>query len=384
MNKVYSKIFKKTQTDATQVWWMEQNNNSFTSHFGQIDGAITVSEPTTVYGKNIGKKNETSDIEQATLEIESQYKKKLAQGNYKESIEDIDTNNYFKPMLANKYKEKPVTQKMINEGVVFSEIKIDGIRCIINKLGMFSREGKPIVSCPHIYEVLKPVLEKNPDLIIDGELYNHELKDNFNKIISLTRQSKPTQDDLDKSEKVIKYYIYDFGFKDKKYTERMKEGLLAVSLYAKPFKYLEYVSYTKVTSFEHLDELYAQYLEDGYEGQMVRIDEKRYENKRTNQLLKRKEFIDDEFEIIEILEGKGNRSNMAGKINYKMPNGKTFESGIKGGVDFYKQIWSEKDEYVGGQGTVRFFNYTPEDSEGIGGKPRFPVTVALFKDKRDI
>lgn len=389
MNKVYPILFKLSTKNKVQVWNMEQKDEQYRTISGTKDGKKVTTEWSTATSKNIGKANETTAIQQATLEIESQYKKKLAQGNYKESIDDIDEDNYFEPMLAKKYEDHPVTQKMINDGKVYSSVKIDGIRCIITNKGMFSRQGKPIISCPHIFEAVKFLFtasnEKFEDskMVIDGELYNHDLKEDFNEIISLTRQSKPTKDDLEKSAKKIQYHIYDFPM-PLTYNNRFNNIRTLLKLDDK-FKdtCIKFVEGTKVTSFDHLDELYTQYIQDGYEGQMVRISEKGYENKRTSQLLKRKEFQTEEFEIVSINEGLGNRSGMAGSITYRMKDGRTFDSGIKGGVDHYISLLTNADRYIGGEGTVRFFNYTPANN-GNGNMPRFPVTVAVFEGKRDV
>ena len=72
-------------------------------------------------------------------------------------------------MLAHDYTKRPQSNG-------YSQPKLDGIRCVVDKNGMWTRAGKPINSCPHIFESLKKFIEDNPNMIIDGELYNHELK----------------------------------------------------------------------------------------------------------------------------------------------------------------------------------------------------------------
>lgn len=389
--KTFSTLYKKTATGATQIWFMEQDGPKYRTTSGQLNGVKTVTEWTLCEGKNIGKKNETSPELQASLEIAAQYKKKLAQGNYKESIEDINEDNFFKPMLANKYEDHPVTQHLIDHRLVISQPKLDGVRCIITPKGMFSRQGKEILSAPHIFEAVKFLFqafnEDNPDvsdMVIDGELYNHDLKDNFNEIISLCRKSKPTAEDLEKSKQYIQYHIYDFP-RELKFSQRFT-NLISLLKLDSIFKdtFIKFVPTDVVTSFDHLNALYADYLVNGYEGQMVRIDNCVYENKRTSQLLKRKEFQDAEYDIVQIEEGLGNRSGMAGAITYKLPDGRLFRSGIKGGVDFYTKLLIDAESYIGGQGTVKFFQLTPDDGAGNGGVPRFPVTTAVFKAKRDL
>ena len=56
---------------------------------------------------------------------------------------------------------------------------------------------------------------------------------------------------------------------------------------------------------DRLDTLYTYYLTEGYEGQIIRYDTP-YEQKRSKNILKRKEFIDEEFDVVGVEEGLGN------------------------------------------------------------------------------
>ena len=197
-------IYKKTKTGATQEWTIEVVGNKYRTHSGQVGGAITTNEWTVVYGKNVGKANGTTDGEQALKEAEAKRTKKLESG-YFENIKHIGKSQYFEPMLASKwedYKDK-VTYP------IFSQPKLDGIRCIVTNDGMFSRNGKPIISAPHIRESLNSVFKKHPTLILDGELYADKFANDFNKIVSLVKKTKPTDADLKESKKNIEYHIYD-------------------------------------------------------------------------------------------------------------------------------------------------------------------------------
>jgi len=116
--------------------------------------------------------------------------------------------------------------------------------------------------------------------------------------------------------------------------------------------------------------LYAEYLKDGQEGQMIRINDV-YENKRSKFLLKRKEFIDDEFRIVDISEGNGNRSGMFGRAHLITSSGIEFEANARGNVSFYEELLKNKSEYIGKMATVRYQNLTPD------GKPRFGVIITI-------
>lgn len=362
-------LYKKTATGAIQVWWIHQEGDSYWMNSGQEDGIITASRPTRAEPKNVGRANETTAEEQAVLEIRSAYEKKLNQGGYHESRDTIDKAKYFKPMLAHKFESADFRQD------IFSQPKLDGVRCVATADGLWSRTGKPILSCPHVMDALVPFFQENPDAIFDGELYADKLSDDFNKIISLVRKSKPTSRDLAESAAVVEYHVYDMPSVDDLF--RQRSWVLGSALGYLNHPSLKLVSTVQVENVSMLDSLCQAYIERGYEGQIIRLNGP-YENKRSKYLLKRKEFQDQEFRIVQICEGIGNRSGMAGFIVYELGDGRTFKSGIKGSHDYCRTLLDNAELYVGGEGTVRFFNLTP------GGIPRFPITVALYPGGRDI
>ena len=248
---------------------------------------------------------------------------------------------------------------------LFSQGKLDGLRCVTNSDGMFSRNGKEIVSAPHIFEALKEVFIEQPDLVIDGELYNHKFKADFNKIISLARQTKPTKEDIEESAKLLQYHIYDCYFEDGTnlvFSKRFAEITEIIKKLNKNF--LVIVKTDLVKDIDDLDRLYAEYLDDGYEGQMIRQD-KPYECKRSKFLLKRKTFIDKEFPLVNLEEGKGGRAGMATIATLKLEDGRTFEAGVIGDFEYCRELLKNKRDYIGKDCTVVYQNTTPD------GIPRF-------------
>jgi len=379
----FQKLYKQTATGATQVWFQEINpvGDSFRTVSGQLNGKLVYSEWTVCTAKNIGKANGTTPQQQCQLEVEANYKKKLAQGNYKDSLDEdsLSQDNYVKPMLAKKFGEDYTpTSVDYTKGLVYSQPKLDGIRCIATQQGLFSRQGKHIVSAPHIHEALKPLFDKYPGLVFDGELYTDKLVNDFNKIISLTRKTKPTIEDLKESRELIQYHVYDLVAAQKttkaSFADRYEflDGLIAEL----NSDYVALVETKKVRDTRDLDELFQVYLEMGYEGQMVRLSTTPYENKRTKQLLKRKEFEEEEFLIHDIEEGTGNRSGMAGTIYLKKQDGAVFGSGVRGNRDSYRELLQNKTKYIGTLASVRFQNYTPD------GVPRFPVVVKFWMSSK--
>jgi ATP-dependent DNA ligase len=187
----------------------------------------------------------------------------------------------------------------------------------------------------------------------------------------MVRKTKPKADDLVKSKELVQYHVYDVIVLDRPELEFSKRELLR---YEAPLQYVRIVPTVHVPTRTGLDSLYEGYLEHGYEGQMVRID-KPYENKRTKNLLKRKEFLTDEFEVVEVLEGQGNWQGCVKHFVLRLNSEKTFQAGVRGDMDTLAEMWKkqEKPDWV----TLRYFTPTPD------GVPRFPVVIDWGKGKRE-
>jgi DNA ligase 1 len=364
-------LYKLDSKGKVRVWYAETGTDGtrwgLRSIAGLEDGKKVTSEWTIVEQKNVGRSNETSLEEQATSEMASEVQKKKDRG-YFSDLKNIDTFDKFKPMLAEKFEDVEVN---FAAGNVYAQPKLDGIRCIARKDGLWTRSGKEIVAVPHIWESLKPFFEKHPNFILDGELYNHELKDDFNTITSMVRKTKPKPEDLVKSEELVQYHIYDVIVTDEPDLSFSKRELLR---YEAPLQYIRIVPTVHVPTRTGLDSLYEGYLEHGYEGQMIRID-RPYENKRTKNLLKRKEFLTDEFKVEKMLEGQGNWQGCVKHFVLKLNENTVFQAGVRGDMDTLRAMWNkgETPDWV----TLRYFTPTPD------GVPRFPVVIDWGKGKRE-
>lgn len=364
-------LYKLDSKGKTRVWHCETGTDGtrwgLRSIAGLEDGKKVTSEWTFVEQKNVGRSNETSLEDQATSEMTSEVQKKKDRG-YFTDLKDIDTFDKFKPMLAEKFEDVTVN---FAAGNVYSQPKLDGIRCIARADGLWTRSGKEIVAVPHIWESLKPFFDAHPNMILDGELYNHELKDDFNSITSMVRKTKPKPEDLIKSKQLVQYHIYDVIVTNEPNLEFSKRELLR---YEAEGSYVRIVPTMHVPTRAGLDSLYEGYLEHGYEGQMVRIDQP-YENKRTKNLLKRKEFLTDEFEVIEMLEGQGNWQGCVKHFILPLNSEKNFQAGVRGDMDTLRTLLEKgkKPDWV----TLRYFTPTPD------GVPRFPVVIDWGFGKRE-
>lgn len=358
------KIYKRAVTGKIQVWEIEVEGNAYRTISGQLDGVQTTTEWTYCEGRNTGKSNATTPEEQALKTAKAIREIKLAHGCF-ESILDVDKKQYFQPMLAQNWTHRKDKIKY----PVASQPKLDGARNVTEVDGMFSRNGKPWISAPHIYEGIKPLFEKDPDLIFDGELYNHDLNEDFNKIISLIKKQKPTQEELQESREKVQYWMYDLPSHPGTFLERYEKLKEIVSKLGPMFKLVEC---TLLYSEEEVNAQLEKYLAEGYEGQILRLDAP-YENKRSKNLLKHKLFIDEEFEILDIIEGEGNLVGKAGRMAFKM-NGKPFTAGLKFSWEESKDFWENREKYIGKKATVKYFNVTPD------GVPRFPKVINVDRE----
>tara|TARA_R110002167_G_scaffold98020_2_gene258231 strand:- start:124 stop:1236 length:1113 start_codon:yes stop_codon:yes gene_type:complete len=360
-------LYKRTSTGAINGWAIEVEDDKYRTTHGQLGGAEVTTEWTIAIPTNEGRANERSPEAQALFEAKAKWKKKKDSGCF-EDIADIDNFVFTAPTLAKNWKDRK--DKITYP--IYCQPKFDGARCVISKEGAFSRTGKPWLSIPHILDALKPLFDKHPDLLLDGELYNHDLRDDFNKIMSLIKKQKPTDKDLEESKKVVQFHWYDICAKSPFLFDHRSSFITKLIGEFDLSKYCIPVETISCKSSEDLDEWYNLFLEQGYEGQMVRLNTP-YEFKRSNNLLKRKEFIDKEYKVVEICEGRGNKSSMAGYVILERDDGVRFKSNIKGQRPYLIQLLIDKDKYPDKYGTCRFFELTPD------GIPRFPYIYG-FRD----
>ena len=376
---LHDTLYKRDTKGKVREWRMEIDGARYRTISGLQDGEQVTTEWTVAKGKNVGRANETTDEEQAAAEVQSQYEKKL-KVDYHTSLGDVDVIKVYKPMLATSWEKRK--SKISWEMRIFFQPKLDGIRCIAMKSGLFSRTGKPIVACPHIYAALAPVFKKYPNAVLDGELYNHDLKHDFNQIVSMVRQTKPTKSDIQKSESMVQYHVYDLASSEDTFASRIDQLSDLVNLVTDvPSKrsqlpYIQLVTTRRVADEKELDTHYGAAIQSGYEGGIIRLDDV-YQQKRSNFLIKRKDFEDAEFTIVRIEEGKGNWSGVAKRVFFENDvDGREVGAGLKGSKDYARHVLENADSYIGKQVTVQFFTRTPD------GVPRFPIAKQLHKDKR--
>jgi len=263
----------------------------------------------------------------------------------------------IKPMLAHKYDGKRVDWSQ----PVYIQPKLDGVRCLFTKNGAFSRTGKQFKNVAHIEAELIPFFKERPDFIFDGELYNHNLKNDFEKIISLVRKQKPTADDRLEARKLVQFHVYDYI--DGKYDsyKRRMHNLVCSDIYSPS---IHYVPAYKVSKHEEaLNMHHDAFLVVGYEGSILRLDGL-YKHGRSYDLMKFKDFSDTEATITGYEEGKGKRQGTLGK--FLMTDDEGIEFGCPPGKGYtYKDLSKmllNIHDYIGQRATFTYFQRTQAGS----------------------
>ena len=277
----------------------------------------------------------------------------------------------IQPMLAYKVGKKDVdwSEK------VFIQPKLDGVRCVFTKDGAFSRTGKQFKNVAHVEDDLKDFFKQYPYRVLDGELYNHELKDDFEKIISLVRKQKPSDEDRLNAQHLVQFHVYDFmNFTVlKNLTKDVYEDRFNWLVKNLPIsRTMTLIKNTSVDSYDEAKMLHDVHLAQGYEGSMLRLN-KPYECKRSYNLQKFKDFSDTEATIVGYETGKGKRTGTLGKfymqddegIQFGCPPGKGYS--YKDLADMLENV----HDYIGQRATFTYFQRTK------AGSYRHPLFKAL-------
>ena len=273
----------------------------------------------------------------------------------------------YKPMLAYPVSKKPIDYK----SVVYMQPKLDGVRCLIQyektgpnfmdkgKVIAYSRTGKEWKNIDHILKDLLPFFHKHPKVVLDGELYNHDFKDDFESIISMVRKTKPTDIDRLISRENVQFHCYDIVASVCNYEERRK--FLVQNL---PLSYCINGLFTQLVSSEkEAKKLHNKFLANGYEGSIIRTNDV-YKYGRSWSLRKFKDFHDAEANIVGYDEGKGKRTGTLGKFLMQDDDGNQFGCPPGKGHNYkdLAKMLENIHEYMGQRATFTYFERTKAGS----------------------
>jgi DNA ligase 1 len=336
----------------------------------KVEGGAEVETPTRYSeGKNIGRSNETTPLEQAILEAKSKVSKKLDKGYVterpKQGEQAKNGLGFIMPMLA-----QPIDKVKKWHFPVYVQPKFDGHRMLAtvqdDQVVLYSRQGK-VLDVEHIRDVLQNAYEMGywDGDTLDGEVYAHG--ETLQRISSLVKKPKPES-------KQLVYHVYDIAL-DKCYEDRFTvidelDTLLCSA-------YITLTPTNIVNDVSYLNSLHSLYIGRGYEGTIVRQVGVGYEQgKRSKSLMKKKDFQDAEFQIIGLKEGKPNerQGTKVGIYTCKAANDKEFDVLAPGDAQEKHHHAEHGHENIGRKLTVKYFNLTPD------GIPFHPVALRIRED----
>lgn len=353
-------LYHKGRTGAVYSWKIWVEDDQILTEYGQIDGEKQVAQKRAT-PKNEGRANATTAQEQAVLEAQAMWKFKLDR-KYSETVEASQAE-VFLPMLAHDYAKRGKKLQF----PVDLQYKYDGVRTIAywedGAVRLMSRSGKDYYA-KHIVKALEKILPKGT--ILDGEIYQHGV--GFQTISRLIKKERPESKNLE-------YHVYDVpvweNTTDHVWHERCKQLYrIAAKFKTSPVKLVQCET---ASNFEEVQSFQGRAIAAGFEGTIIRIRDGVYEfGYRSPNLLKFKEFDDDEFEVVSYEDGVGKYEGCVTWI-CKLPSGKQFKAVPKGTLEEKKEWFDNAKRYLGQFLKVK---YQGVSEDGI---PRFPVGIG-FRD----
>ena len=371
-------------TGKTKVWsirvFEQMGTGVIETTHGYLDGKMQVNQKVIAQGKNLGKKNATTAVEQAISEARATWIKKIESGYAESIVADHMLNSADAahgtdatpskgkgitatvplPMLAHDYHKR-------GKSAVFpcyTQPKLDGTRCVaIPSSGLFSRLRKRF---PHMEHILQEINTLSEGVILDGELYSDRLT--FQEIVGMVKRETLKAGDAEKQLQ-IKFHVYDI-INDQPYEARL--ATLQQIFRTHAFQYLVLVPTHMCGSEEEMKAQHAEHVAAGYEGIMLRTQKGLYKHSRSIDLLKYKEFLDDEYTVVGFEQGQGLEEGCVIWV-CQTAEGKTFQCRPRGSREERATLFQHGAEYIGKMLTVRMQELTDD------GIPRFPVGIT-FRD----
>jgi len=265
----------------------------------------------------------------------------------------------FKPMLAFDYCKK----KKYISFPCYVQPKLDGIRGIYYRSNMWSRTGKLFYHFHHIIDAITALVGSS-DIILDGELFSYEMP--FEELSGLVRKKHITETDIAGLNKIC-YIIYDCTIPNMHYADRLS---YLHSLLQRSNKFLHLIDTKICASAGSIQEYHNMFVDQGYEGLIIRNMQGVYEYKRSNNLQKLKAFEDGEFTIIGYTDGEGQETGLIIFI-CETKNHQPFHVRPTGTHEMRHEMFLHGDDYIGKRYTVRYQELTKN------GIPRFGVGVGV-------
>jgi ATP-dependent DNA ligase len=350
------------QSEDGERYWT-QNSWWHTTKDGS-SSKVQESFPVRISGVNVGKANETSDRAQAFAAFESDFKRQKEREGYLEEGEDA-LNNFTPPMLAHKFPDR--RNRVVWTNGNYAQPKKDGCRFQMSSVIKAAWSRKLVEFHPRIVELF---MFDTAGYTLDGELM---MPDGYSQqqlmSAAATVDKKNLKEDLIP---ILEYHVFDLVDEDLPFPERLiilNEILKNAPKHLR-ITLLETRFVKDEAEFLHWHNIWSA---RGDEGSILRDGSSGYKvGHRSNSLLKHKDFQDDEFIIIDAVEGTG---SFEGKAVFKCllndGTGRDFDVTPQGKMPVKEELLRNKHKYIGEPLTVKFQKYSDK------GKPIFPVGISI-------
>ena len=384
-------VDSKNKVRLVKLYWEKENSDYLLKKETGVWNGKMILQP--VHRISCGKVKRTIE-EQRDLEFNSMLKKYLDKGykklddlelpaNYTEN--DIigligsatDSNGVPKPMLAKQYQDVSPT---LLENEWLGSRKINGVRCL-----MFYKDGKVctksrtaisydlvtehIITHPKLIEFF----QKNPDLILDGELYKAGWP--LNKIGGLCRKEVKDPEMVN-----IEYYVYDIvkslPFKDRlilitNFASTLKLSFNPNRTWEKDELKIQILPHVSMKGASVIKQFHDEYVKEGWEGLVIRNPNSIYKvGSRGNDMLKYKAYFDAEYKILGITEGL-RREDFT--FLMETPFGNTFEAKPIGSREIREEYRKNLDKLIGKRATIKYFELSGTGSD----VPQQPIFIGV-------
>lgn len=413
MQQINNTLYALNKDGSFQCWKVFTKGDTVIVEFGKVEGKKQQKE-TICKPKNVGRSNETTAEDQAWAEAVSKWEKQVRLG-YRDDISKLKVEEILTPMLAHDFLKRP------NAIVLpcYIQPKLDGVRSLV-----LFKDGSPVFNSRGnkeypvrgrlVTQVTELYLETGFDKL-DGELYIHGLS--LQKIVSLAKKWRNHEEinaeiekdylaDLKRFEKAVKSGLDKWVDFDKIEHDISEEPVKDVDRFGGYCSYdLEFRVfdipvnahspwYSGETECHRLNDLYTvhraieelgcthvaavlgefadtleyvresvgRYMQQGFEGTMIRNFNGKYEFcQRSSDLLKWKIFYTAEAKVIGSREDK----NGEGVLDCIEKDGTLFSCKMKG-------THAQRKQSVMLKLIDKFITYSAQ-ARTDSGVPQFPV-----------
>ncbi len=298
---------------------------------------------------NVGRSNERNSEQQAEFEFDAIIKKQRDKGFRADGEKKMTIPM---PMLAHKFKDN---KHKVN-WPVFVQPKLNGMRMLFDGQGGWSRGNKDVIP-----DVINHLSMDTAGFILDGELMlpgNVLLQETMTAIKRYRPELSP---------KLI-YCVYDVVDESVSFEKRNKIVNDVCNVAPENVKIVNtYICHNEIEVMQY----HKQFVSGGYEGTMIRFLNAPYEiGKRSYSLLKLKDFVDEEFRIVDCIDGEGSDTGLA-IFTLDAGNGQTFNCRPEGTQENRAELFKNRNQLIGKYLTVRYFEKSRDNI------PIFPVGVSI-------